>query len=76
MFWVDSELGSDIYLMVRSASLFSNVLAFHTWIQCNVLLSFKARFQRMFETHDLGSHIPKFDYGDPLAYSDAFLSTW
>lgn len=30
----------------------------------------------MFEVPDLGSHIPIFDHREPLAYSDACLSTW
>lgn len=72
MFWVDSELGSDIYLDGKQCKfVLQHVgIAYLCVVQCNVL-QFNASFQKLFKRHNLGFHILKFLVRDLVTCSDA-----
>lgn len=72
MFWVDSELGSDIYLDGKQCKFVLQHVgtAYLCVVQCNVL-QFNAGFQKLFERHNLGFHILKFLAKDLVTCFDA-----
>jgi len=72
MFWVDSELGSDIYLDGKQCRLVLQRvgIAYLCVVQYDVL-QYNESFQKLLELHNLGFHILTFLDRDPVTCSDA-----
>lgn len=78
MFWVDSELGSDIYLDGKKCNLIFLCIGILYLKYIRLMFSWrsKGRFQKMFEMYELGFHTARFDHRGVPACFDACLCTW